>query len=127
MIDEKRLIEEIDGKVAGLTNIQMMQIADIIASQQKVGECDRDCKDCWKTKFVNNAKPKEHADGWIPCSERLPNREEVVLLSVKFDEEPMILMGELWTSGWTLCCDGYDEEDFEFIAWMPLPSAYKGE
>ena len=64
---------------------------------------------------------------WIPCSERLPKLEEVVLLSVKMDEEPMVLMGELWKSGWTLHCDGYDEEDFEFIAWMPLPTAYKGE
>lgn len=47
-IDEKKLIEDIDNCVVGLTNIQIMQIADIIESQQKVGEwipCSG-CSDC---------------------------------------------------------------------------------
>ena len=44
MINRQKLIEEIDDKVAGLTNMQIMQIADIIESQPP-------------------------ADQWIPCSE----------------------------------------------------------
>lgn len=127
MIDEKRLIEEIDGKVAGLTNIQMMQIADIIASQQKVGECDRDCKDCWKTKFVNNAKPKEHADGWIPCSERFPCIGRKVLLQTK-NRQMTVAFLDKKSSWYSDSGDGWCTDiDVEPIAWMPLPSAYKGE
>lgn len=61
MIDEKRLIEDIDNCVVGLTNIQMMQIADIIETQPKVNE-------------------------WIPCSERLPD-ESVEGLEWTVDED----------------------------------------
>lgn len=47
---KQKLIEDIDNNVAGLTNIQIMQIADIINSQLT-------------------------ADQWIPCSERLPEND----------------------------------------------------
>lgn len=66
------------------------------------------------------------ADGWIPCSERLPEIDEEVLvtnggvmcvrsLTNTIDEELV------WD-------DEYGQwEDFEeFIAWMPLPEPYKG-
>jgi len=51
---KQKLIEDIDNNVAGLTNIQIMQIADIIISQPP-------------------------ADQWIPCSERLPMLKQHII------------------------------------------------
>ena len=64
---------------------------------------------------------------WIPCSEKLPERGVSVLIShVGFVSEDYLDIdddGELyfWNSG--LCL----EDERQNIAWMPLPSAWKGE
>lgn len=115
MIDEKKLIEDIDNCVAGLTNIQIMQIADIIESQPKVGE-------------------------WIPCSERLPSETEAwcfneqegihepneFIVQVKGAKLPTVAIfdGESFKSAYA--DDGYEFID-EIIAWQPLPEPYKEE
>ena len=101
MIDEKKLIEDIDSCVVGLTNIQIMQIADIIETQPKVGE-------------------------WIPCSEKLPTEDEFVLCTEKNTKKLYLgwcLQNEEIGIRWI------DTEGFSMnvIAWQPLPQAYKGE
>ncbi len=110
MIDEKKLIEDIDNCVVGLTNIQMMQIADIVETQPKVGE-------------------------WIPVSDRLPECDwgfentEGLLFQL---ESGAIEAGFYGTGGkyrdryfrpYRSNSEGFDVKDI--VAWMPLPEPYK--
>lgn len=64
--------------------------------------------------------------GWIPCSERLPEKPEIgfdgYIVQTRRVVQPFVGYwdGRKWT----------DEEDDvvdEVIAWMPLPETYKGE
>lgn len=76
-------------------------------------------------------------DGWIPCSERLPERCEWYLVTYKFHEVSKATCHELYYGadygyepGWYLD-DEYTELDapFDVIAWRELPKPYqpKGE
>lgn len=70
---------------------------------------------------------------WTPCSERLPDENEDVLLSVKYtghlsNRSPFVEEGFLTRKGWySIFGDNYNELLVEVIAWMPLPEPYKGE
>lgn len=64
---------------------------------------------------------------WIPCSERLPESYERVLLTC-------LVEGKRYTDLATFSMDGkvwhtflkfWDADDIEPIAWMPLPEPYK--
>ena len=110
MIDEKKLIEDIEKEIefAMKCNMPAMvagmrQIASIIENQPKIGE-------------------------WIPCSERLPDYGERVLLQdfggnitlEKCERKKGVkgfTDGNLWASA------------NNYIAWQPLPQPYhqKGE
>ena len=70
--------------------------------------------------------------GWIPCSERLPKTNEVVLLCGKYD----IFCGYHNTKGkwYSIIGDGWETGmDFpssnkgDILAWMPLPEPYSIE
>lgn len=98
-----------------------------------MGSCES-CKHDGKTPLewpcvncVNNVKDhfEEKTNGWIPCSERMPEREKDVLVS--FGDETFVI-------AW------YDEKDDQwknsstgFVinsviwAWMPLPDPYSEE
>ena len=90
---------------------------------------------------------KEHNDGWIPCSERLPEEElekakkergsEAVFPVLATINKKHIVTGEKYTTVsrafygcyndknfYNACCDKLD-----VIAWQPLPEPYqpKGE
>lgn len=57
---------------------------------------------------------------WIPCSERLPNKGQYVLVST--DENRVITAtfeGDYWGSV-------FDLDWEEVLAWMPLPKPYEG-
>lgn len=58
---------------------------------------------------------------WIPCSERLPEKEELVLVTVWND---VVIAWRNRYGGWESAEDMYEKGDV--IAWMPLPSPYKG-
>ena len=66
------------------------------------------------------------AQQWIPCSERLPDVAQRVLLS----GHGQVMVGMLHSSGkYSLEPTGiayvYPKDDIE--AWMPLPESYSGE
>lgn len=62
---------------------------------------------------------------WIPCSERLPNNDEEVIVSVEDDRADNIFKytttawryGDVWVSDNERICG--------IIAWMPLPQPYE--
>lgn len=82
-------------------------------------------------RYVDNEKS---ADYWIPCSERLPGKNQEVLFQCHhnmivgywmdgdFDGEKewRVLSGDGWESG----CD-FPNDVFEPLAWMPLPKPYR--
>ena len=121
MIDEKKLIEDIEKEIefAMKCNMPAMvagmrQIASVIEEQPKIGE-------------------------WIPCSERLPemHREdmeaegEYYMISnpVIVTDGQQIYIAEYeedmdYRYGW----HSFDGEDYDnIIAWMPLPELYQPE
>ena len=135
MIDEKKLIEEIDKYhdglkpkyISRLVEAEILDIIDIIAEQPKVGE-------------------------WIPCSERLPEKDGEYLVWYDCDystENPseddqrgyMIVyfdtdVGENGEFGcWRDIYDNYtlgfvDSEWIQcetVVAWCELPEPYKGD
>lgn len=70
---------------------------------------------------------------WIPCSERLPQENETVLISAKYighlsQNYPYVEEGFLTHDGWySAYGDNYSELLAKVVAWMPLPEPYKGE
>ena len=100
--------------------------------ESRTGECDRDCKNCWKTKLVNQPKVGE----WTPCSESLPQGcddaeiEVVVSLYEPYSETVIRESGfalfypenNMFRSVYG---DRLDITDI-VVAWMHLPPAYKG-
>ena len=64
-------------------------------------------------------------DGWIPCSERLPENIKTVIMDVKGIRYPTVgWYGNL--SGWHLKEEDFvNLKDFTVIAWQPLPEPYK--
>lgn len=59
--------------------------------------------------------------GWIPCSERLPEKDDLVLATVWND---VVIAWRNRYGGWESAEDVYEKGDV--IAWMPLPKPYKG-
>ena len=57
---------------------------------------------------------------WIPCSERLPDNDDSVLISNKNGVTKAWWTGRSWTS---IAVKNYKT----VTAWMPLPEPYKGE
>ena len=71
--------------------------------------------------YVRGRRDAEAVQGWIPCSERLPEKDELVLATVWND------VSIAWRNiygGWESAEDMYGKEDV--TAWMPLPEPYKG-
>ena len=73
----------------------------------------------------------EAAQGWIPVSERLPEKDGKYLICTNWDYLDVDVYR--WADGWncTRRIDGkVDREDeidgANIIAWMPLPELYKG-
>lgn len=70
---------------------------------------------------------EKYNNGWIPCSERLPETSGEYLTWVKYDGKEFHSIDEI-------DCDGIFKEwncssDYKIIAWMNLPAPYqpKGE
>lgn len=61
---------------------------------------------------------------WIPCSERLPGENEVVLTQARFaDDIKMAVSARIDYNYWT----GWGTREVNVVAWMPLPTPYKEE
>lgn len=76
---------------------------------------ETDCVDL--AEELLNDIPSIDIPQWIPCSERLPSENELVLVSGEYIEYPCVISkGEdvhYWYSNGIVC-----------IAWMPLPKPY---
>lgn len=59
---------------------------------------------------------------WIPVEERLPDGDELVLITTSWDS---VEIAHHFKNEWV--CDEFNLEDAEVTAWMPLPEPYKRE
>lgn len=98
---KQTLIEDIDNNVAGLTNIQIMQIADIINSQPP-------------------------ADQWIPCSSgTMPSFLQPCFITVEYVSGlATTFRAVYWGTHWATAVENIRLE--AVTAWMPA-EPYKGE
>lgn len=76
-----------------------------------------------------NEPAEEHKDGWIPCSERLPKANIVVLVYLKkcYKDKTYYSYDEAYVNE-----KGYWADEFGLVwgtvlAWQPLPEPYKYE
>lgn len=85
-----------------------------------------------KVKIVGNEE--QHNDGWIPCSEMLPENEDDVLCWYEYrimqgDHEGEMNrecgIGYYNKSFKRWCGEIYYKQDYKVIAWRPLPEPYK--
>lgn len=83
-----------------------------------------DCEDTIEA--LPSAQPEQR---WIPCSERLPEDEEEVIVSVRDDSGDNTL--DYSSCGWYACAGDFwvvdNEANERVVAWMPLPKPWKGE
>ena len=70
---------------------------------------------------------KQDAIQWIPCSERLPEDEEEVIVSVRDDSGDNTL--DYSSCGWYACAGDFwvvdNEPNYHVVAWIPFPAAYQ--
>lgn len=66
---------------------------------------------------------KEYNNGWIPCSERLPETFEPIAKAYLTTNEDGMIGVSYYHHGWS---NGY-ESVFDVIAWQPLPEPYEEE
>lgn len=77
----------------------------------------------WLREAIDMAIEALSADAeWIPCSEKLPEKEELVLVTVWND---VVIAWRNRYGGWESVEYMYEKGDV--IAWMPLPKPYRGE
>lgn len=115
---------------------------DLISRQQAIGAIAEYARKLKEEKYRAGSKVTRECYriltalpemGWIPCSERLPEKDAIYLVT--------FASGNVGTSSWhrkTEYNRGFDRymtgifgdgstEIFGVIAWMPLPEPYKGE
>ena len=77
----------------------------------------------WKKQYVELVEREAGADqGWIPCSERLP--ENAMNVIAQFSDGTVT---ELRYAGNGIFEGIYEYSTRVIIAWMPLPEPYEGE
>ena len=134
MIDEKVLIERLLLESAGckvykLINPNIEDVKEFNAYKKCIEIVNQLSEEHGKdTNVLGN-------NGWIPCSERLPEDEQIVLVQLNSeyqlsceDETPLCVMKyEKSIAGFSWKEIGFNEwhMDGTILAWQPLPAPYK--
>lgn len=97
-LDGIKMIE--DGKYELIRKVDVIEVINQVAEEYKL--------------FGNSEQVK---GGWIPCSERLPNKAGEYIVTIKEAKKATILN---YNGSW------YDEFDnmYAVIAWQPFPANY---
>lgn len=70
---------------------------------------------------IVNQVAEEYNNGWIPCSDRLPEARQVILATIFVKSQQRRFVSQIMYSDWWL------EGDATIIAWQPMPESYKEE
>lgn len=130
MISEKKLVEWLKGKKYITVNENSTEMAEEFEKEHQ-WELSRNC---FINKVINFIEEQPKVNEWIPCSERLPEDNE---MSEYYDSVIVTLDNGRVANG---CYRNYDKEwwvDAEdgkhnsinatghIIAWQPLPEPYR--
>ena len=76
-----------------------------------------DSEKLWKKAYERGKAEAQDEPHWIPCSERLPEGKQEVLVTEYGDTD----MGRRFAGRWV---DRYGDKMKDVTAWMPLPEPY---
>lgn len=104
-------------------------------NSEKIAYCGKEQAINIAISIVKEAE-KEHNNGWIPCSERLPEEFEAtdyieqMIYEGKVTEYIVMIQGAKKATTLYYAGDGYwydevSQEYYDVIAWKPLPEPYK--
>lgn len=86
--------------------------------------CIVDAMTDWAIRTIKNLPSVTPQTRWIPCSERLPDTTDEVLVTDGVDM--MVAWHDYTLVGWASFDSNFDT-DVPIKAWMPLPQPYKAE
>ena len=121
LIDTDRLKEEIVEAGQGSTRYRIGEFWELNRNE------------IWKV--IDEQPTVEAEPRWIPCSERLPESDNEVLITVWDAEDDYVevykgfYQGHEWWTQWCHGCSKIKDEpcgENIVIAWMPLPEPYRG-
>ena len=98
----------------------------IKALSEAFGECEPCDKEETIDIAVTTVKEIPSADrpqGWIPCSERLPESQGYYTCTFKDGSKYKRASAVKWSNGWQLTGT---RSYWTVLAWMPLPEPWKG-
>lgn len=102
MIDEKKLIEEIEKEIDGVI------VKDTYSKGKNAG--------LRKARILAEEQPK--IGGWIPCSDRMPEENQNVIACFAHGTVTELRFYDKKFHGI------YDYDEKVIVAWQPLPEAY---
>lgn len=78
-------------------------------------------------RYLIDAMPTVEAPTWIPCSERLPENDDFVIITIldEHGDTPYKYTDFGWYLDAAKCWIVASEQRTDIIAWMPLPRAFK--
>jgi hypothetical protein len=114
MIDEKKLLEKLEELK--------------FANEERGYDTAKDV-----TQEIINLVNEQPKTDWIPCEERLPNRNEVVLcwvVSTTIASGETYIIGSCDNGFWffqthTIGIHSFPVKDYKVVAWQPLPQPYQ--
>ena len=79
-----------------------------------------------RVKKIVQETAEEYNDGWIPCSERLPEDDSICIVTVEYpNNETMVDYGWFDRNGVCWFVGMHEFRTSNVLAWQPLPEPFK--
>lgn len=119
MIDEKKLINKL------IIRREKLRYISVATLHNNMSYVDTIINEINSIIDIINEQPK--VGDWIPCSERLPETDDVVLITVfNIDNNKLFVTPAVYQHPFFCTWNTLAPED-KVIAWQPLPEPWEGE